>query len=222
MFIIRENERLYPATWEYNASRILTELAKIITNNGGRVKPLKKAIISNRTADSAKRKYQEKIERFTELEKNSHEEARAAAIVSYKEKLEALERFNNEPITVTHTSYVNFVYDGFYYYYQVDSNPFFEFYYHKTPVKNGRYSRDTCLTKDKKEWLFDCFFRCDCSNADVIEAANLIFNMLVQAKPSEIYRESKRERVANIYDGGYHYETITTPERFANIDFKEA
>ena len=77
MFITQENQRLYPATWEYNASRILTELAKIVINNGGKVKPLKNAIISNRTADSAKREYKEKIERFTELEKTSHNKAKA-------------------------------------------------------------------------------------------------------------------------------------------------
>lgn len=219
MFITKENERLYPATWEYNASRILTELAKIVTNNGGKVKPLKNAIISNRTTDSAKREYREKIERFTELEKTSHNEARVAAIIMYREKLEALEKVNNDPITVTHTSYINFVYDGFYYYYQVDSNPFFEFYYCKTPVNNGRYSRDTYLTGDKKEWLFDCFFSCECSFTDVVEAANLIFNMLVQAKPSEIHRETARKRVANTYNSGYHYETVRTPERFAVIDF---
>ena len=219
MIITKENERLYPATWEYNAARILTELAKIITNNGGKVKPLKSAIISNRTVDSAKREYKEKIERFTELEKDNHNEARAAAIIKYREKLEALEKVNNDPITVTHTSYINFVYDGFYYYYQVDNNPFFEFYYHKIPVNNGRYSRDTYLTEDKKEWLFDCFFSCECSFADVVEAANFIFNMLIQAKPSEIHRETTRKRVANTYDGGHHYETIRTPERFATIDF---
>ena len=63
------------------------------------------------------------------------------------------------------------------------------------------------------------FFSYDCSYADVVEAANFIFNMLVQAKPSQIHRETTRKRVANVYDGGYHYETIGTPERFAIIDF---
>lgn len=219
MIITRENERLYLATWEYNASRILTELAKIVINSGGKVKPLKKAIITYRHIDSEKRKYKEKIEHLTELEKTNHNNTRAAAIINYREALEALEKVNNDPITVTHTSYINFVYDGFYYYYQVDDNPFFEFFYIKTLVKNGRYSRDTYLTEDKKEWLFDCFFTYNCSSSDVVEAANHIFNMLIQAKPSEIHKETKREKVANIYDGGYHYETIRTPERFTTIDF---
>lgn len=219
MYISKENERLYLATWEYNAARILTELARIVINHGGRVKPLKNAIISNRTADSARREYKEKIERFTELEKTSHNESRVSAIKEYSKKLEALEKVNNDPVMVTHTDYINFVYDDFYYCYQVNDNPFFDFCYHKTPVKNGRYSRDTYSIEDKKEWLFDCFFRCDCSFVDVVKAANFIFDMLVQAKPSQIHIESKKQRVANLYDGGYHYETVRTPERFIKIDF---
>lgn len=202
MFVTKENERLYPATWEYNAARILTELAKIVINNGGKVKPQKNAIITNRTVDAAKREYLEKIERFTELEKTSHNEARANAIKTYSEKLEALEKVNNESITVTHTSYIKFVLDGFIYYYQVDDNPFFEFYYSKTAVISGRYSRDTYSMEDKKEWLYDCFFSATCNIEDVKEAANLIFNMLVSSAPSRIHREVKRQRVANIYDGG--------------------
>lgn len=219
MFITRENERLYPATWEYNAACILTELAVIVTNNGGKVKPLKKAIISNRTLDSAKREYREKVERFTELEKTNHIEARAAAIKTYTEKLEKLESVSNEPITVTHTSYITFVHDGYKYYYEVSDNPFFEFHYNKVVVKNGKCSRDIYSDEDKKEWLYDCFFSATCSTADIKEAANMIFNMLVSAKPSEIYRERTRQRVANIYDGGYHYETVCKPERLETIDF---
>ena len=219
MFITQYNQRLYLGTWEYNAARILTELAKTVIINGGRVKPLKNAIVSNRSITDAKQEYTKKIERFTELEKANHNEKRAALIKAYSEKLAELEKVDNTPVAVTHTSYISFVYNGFYFYYQVDSNPFFDFYYHKTPVLNGRYSCDTNLIEDEKEWLLDCFFSWDCSHADVIEAANFIFNMLVQAKPSQIHRESKKQRVANIYSDGYHYETVRTPERFAKIDF---
>lgn len=219
MLVMEENERLYPATWSYNAARVLTKLAEIIVNNGGRVKPLKNAIISNRTVDSAKKEYKEKIERFTELEKASHNEARAAVIASYAEKLEALEKVSNDPITVTHTSYITFVYDGFYYYYQVNDNPFFEFYYQKTPVKNGWRSRDIYMAEDKKEWLFDCFFHYDCNNTNVVKAANFIFDMLVQAKPSEIYRNKQRKRVANTLNDSWHWETVYSSERLEKIDF---
>lgn len=219
MLVMKENERLYPATWEYNAACILTELAKIVINNGGRVKPLRTAIISNSSVTAAKQEYTEKIERFIELEKTNHNEKRAAAIKVYSEKLAELEKVDNTPVAVTHTSYISFVYNGFYFYYSVDNNPFFEFYYIKTLVNNGKYSQDACLEKDKKEWLFDCFLSATCSKSDIKKAANLIFDMLVNAKPSIIRRDCKKQRVYNLYDNGYHYETIYSPERFVEIDF---
>ena len=219
MIVTRENERLYPATWAYNAARIMTQLAKIVTNNGGRVKYPHAAIISNRTHDGAIREYSEKIERFTELEKENSKPARAAAIAAYREKLERLQSVNNDPIRVTHTSYISFVLNDIYYYFQVDSNPFFEFYYQKTPVINGRCSRDAALAETPKEWLYDCFILGNACDADITEAANLIFNMLVNAKNSQIIRDGRRQRVPNTYNSGYHYETVYTPERFENIAF---
>lgn len=122
-------------------------------------------------------------------------------------------------IAVTHTSYIAFVLDGFYYYYQVDDNPFFPFYFSKRPVINGKYSRCACLDNEPKNWVFDCFFMKSCCNADITEAAYLIFNMLCNAAPSKINREYKRHRVPNHYNSGYHYETVCNPERFAKIDF---
>jgi len=160
--VTKDGERLYLRAWEYNAARIITELANIVNNHGGKVKPTPTAIISYR---------------------------------STKEE--------NEPITVTHTSYISFILDKTYYYYQVDDNPFFEFYYSKTPMKNGKYS--VVLETDKKEWLFDCFLKSNCGQSDIIEAANLIFNMLCNAPMSKIIRNS--------YNDGCHMETVYKPER---------
>jgi len=174
----KDGERLYLRTWEYNASRILTELAKIVTNNGGKVKPTNTAIISDRSA---------------------------------KEE--------NEPITVTHTSYISFVLDETYYYYQVNDNPFFEFYYQKTPIKNGKRSRDAGAEADKKEWLFDCFFDSNCAQQDIIEAANLIFEMLCNAPVSKIIRDKHKQRVANLHNDGWHFGTVYAPERLEKVDF---
>lgn len=181
MIVTQENQRLYLSTWDYNFSRILSKLAEIVENNGGRVKPLNHAIIQNRD--------------YSPEERESTE------------------------IVVTHTSYISFVLDDFYYYYQADSNPFFPFYFSKRSIVNGKYSRDVYLDHDTKEWCFDCFFSKSCCNADVTEAANLIFNMLSNAAPSQACRERKRQRVPNTYNGGYHYETVYKPERFAKIDF---
>lgn len=176
--VIKDGERLYLLAWEYNAARIISELAKIVQNHGGRVKPTHTAIISDRSATE-----------------------------------------ETEPISVTHTSYISFVLDETHYYYQVNDNPFFEFYYNKTPIKNGKRSRDAGLEADKKEWLFDCFFGSNCGQQDIIEAANLIFNMLCNAPMSKIIRDSHKLRVPNTYNNGYHIETVYKPERLEKVDF---
>lgn len=176
--VIKDGERLYLRAWEYNAARIISELANIVKNHGGRVEPTHTAIISDRSAT---------------------EEA--------------------EPITVTHTTYISFVLDETHYYYQVNENPFFEFYYSKTPIKNGKYSKDAGLETDKKEWLYDCFFSSNCEEPNIVEAANLIFNMLCNAPISKIIRDSYKKRVPNTYNNGYHMETVYRPERMETVDF---
>lgn len=175
--VIKKNERLYLNNWQYNIAIIMTELAKIIENEGGRVKPHPTAIISNRTV------------------------------------------LNSDPVRVTHTNYITFVYDGFYYYYQVDDNPFFDFYYRKTKLNGNKYSRNVYLEKDKKEWVFDCLFSYECTQAERKEIANLIFNYLVSAKESERYREKEKIMVPNVYNDGYHYETVCKPERMETVNF---
>jgi len=176
--VTKDGERLYLQAWEYNAARIITELANIVNNHGGRVKPTHTAIISDRSAEE-----------------------------------------KSEPITVTHTTYISFILDETYYYYQVDSNPFFEFYYSKTPIKNGKRSKDAGLEADKKEWLYDCFFESNCGQPDIVEAANLIFNMLCNAPMSKIIRDGRKQRVPNTYNNGYHMETVYKPERIEKVDF---
>lgn len=178
VIVMKDGERLYLRTWEYNASRIISELAKIVESHGGRVKPTNTAVISDRSATE-----------------------------------------ESEPITVTHTSYISFILDDTYYYYQVNDNPFFDFYYQKTPIKNGKRSRDAVAEADKKEWLFDCFFGSNCAQQDIEEAANLIFNMLCNAPISKIIRDKHKQRVANIYNDGWHFETVYSPERLEKVDF---
>lgn len=176
--VLNDGERLYLRAWEYNAARILTELANIVNKHGGRVKPTHTAIISNRS---------------------STEQA--------------------EPITVTHTSYISFIMGETYFHYEINDNPFFEFYYMKTPIKNGKRSRDAVFEEDKKEWVFDCFFGSNYAQEDIIEAANLIFNMLCDAPLSKIIRDKYKQRVANRYNNGWHFEKVYAPERLEKVDF---
>lgn len=220
MLVFKENERLYLRSWNYNAACILSELAKIVIKNGGRVKPTYHAIISNRTIDSAIKDYSLKLERYTNIVNEGHGTEKTKIAIEYvKKELEKMEALDNDPITVSHTSYISFTLNGYYYYYQVDDNPFYEFHYIKTPVSNNKYSRDAALVEEKKDWLDDCFLKVNCLKADIIEAANLIFNMLVSADQSPIIRGKTCRRVSNTYNGGYHYETIYSSERFENVNF---
>ena len=84
---------------------------------------------------------------------------------------------------------------------------------------NTEQYRDAGLEADKKEWLFDCFFKSNCGKSDIIEAANLIFNMLCNAPMSKIIRGIHKQRVQNTYNDGWHFETVYQPERMGNVDF---
>lgn len=53
MIVLKENERLYATSWQYNSARILTRLAQLITAQGGKVKPLYPAVISDRNLEQA-------------------------------------------------------------------------------------------------------------------------------------------------------------------------
>ena len=219
MIVTKENERLYPATWGYNAARIITALAEIVENNNGRVKYGPAALISNRTITGAIFEKEERIKNLKAATGENKKEIRAAAIRALEKEINELKQIDNRPIRVTHTSYISFVLENNYFYYQVDNNPFFDFRYIKTPVKNGSYSGDACSMEDKKEWLYDCLFSWNCSDADIKEAAQQIFNMLYNAPCSVIRRDSCRKRVSNYYNNGFHYETVYAPERIAKIDF---
>lgn len=215
--IYKENQRLYLANWDYNACRIINELTVIVENNGGTVKPGKTALVSNRTLSGAIYDTKEQIEK---IENNSKldVERKNKVLKSFNEKLEKYLSINNDPIAVTGTDII-FVYENKYYYYSISDNPFFEFHYLKTPIKDNKYSQDAACENDKKDWLYDCLLGFNASDADIKEAANTIFNMLVTASDSVIIRNSVKKRVPNYYNNGYHYETIYNKERIANIDW---
>lgn len=219
-----EYECRYLTSWNYNAALIFEELEKIVLNNNGSivssyVKDPKPYAIINRSISGAIHEEQERIERWEKANNLVPNEARTKAIAACREKIAELERIPNAPRISYYAQYryIQFTLNGIYYYYSVDDNPFFDFHYIKTPIKNGKYSQDAACEEDKKEWLYDCFLSWNCPHADIKEAANLIFNMLMNAKNSIVIRDSKRTRVPNIYNSGYHYETIYSPERWKSF-----
>lgn len=175
---MKTTERLYLKPWEYNACRILTELDKIINNEGGRTN-----------------------ESYTEL------------LIS-----ERSEKSNNtEPIRVLHRGYILFVLNGDYYAYHINENPFCDFTFCKYPIEDGnKYNANRYAINDKKEWIYDCFLKANCSDADIKEAANMIFNMLIKSGYGQ--QVVKKQRVYCEYCNQYYYET--KPEKcIRKIDF---
>lgn len=223
---MKPENKLYLSNWDYNAALIIEELAAIVENNGGTVKPGTVTIIENRALNENTREAAARLEQLERIEAENPgtNEKRTEAMKRLRADIEKWERIDNSPRTVHHctwsSAYISFKLGGMYYYYQTDGNPFFDFHYQKTPIDiNGTVSRCACLENDPKEWLWDCFLRSDATDADRREAANLIYNMLTKAAPSIIRRDSRRVRVHNQYDGRYHYETIYEKERREAVNF---
>lgn len=221
MFSTQDGERLYLNSWNYNAMLILNEVGKLVTAAGGRVQPAKTAIITNRSVTSAKAEYSSKLEKLREADEHLQpNESRTEHINTLTAKLNVLEAIDNEPVEVPGRSWIKFVLDGMIYYLEMDDNPFFDFNYYKTPVsEDGEYSQDTCLDAFPKGWLADILLTYECTEDDRKRAADEVFNMLHKAEITPIVLSSKRIRVPNRYDGGYHYEDIYEKERIGRVDF---
>lgn len=219
--VTKENERLYLRSWEYNAALIISRLAEKVTKEGGRVKPTKTAIISNSTLDNAIRDIEIKIALYRDhIQKGvGNPEKLKQAINRYCAKLSELNSIGNDAISVTHTRYISFVFNDTYYYYQIDNNMFFPFYYIKTPVLGENRSLNACLEEDPKNWFSDNFLKFTSTENEIETAANTIFQMLKTSKNSIIRRDTHKIRVPNNYNSGWHWETKTDPERFEKIDF---
>lgn len=129
IFFTKENQTLYPATWEYNALLIIDELVAVIENNGGRVKPGYRAgYIQNRSIDNAIIEYQTRAEKIAaaiaEYPDSDKNEKRRAALVNLNADIEKLKQIDNAPRRIEHDLYLSFVIDNSYYYMQLDDNPF--------------------------------------------------------------------------------------------------
>ena len=203
-----KTETLYFTNWSYNAARILQRLEKLIDDNGGVIASTWEHsfntlyTLHNRTLSGAIREQAERVQR---LEKLNRDASAARA------ELETLQNINCPPIETRFKSWISFVIDNVYYYLSFDSNPFFPFHLQKIKVNNLSYTGDFYMEElNKNSWMFDCLFSFNCTGAEIKEITNLLFNELQTAPLSGEYIETTKKRVPNLYDGGYHYETIRT------------
>ena len=227
MYFNPEGRTLYPASYEYNACRLIEALSKVVENHGGDIvnkHSYNHGFIVKRTITKAINDYSERVKALKnalETGKSKNPEITKKALTETERKLDELVNINNDPVEIFHGLTLSFAYDNIYYYISLNDNPFFDFYFVKTPIVSGdKISRDACMINlDKSEWLWDCFFEYRTCNDDLKEAANLIFNQVTNAKNSIIRRDSYKTRVLNRNNSGYHYETIYKPERFETITF---
>lgn len=185
MIVLKENERLYATSWQYNSARILTRLAQLITAQGGKVKPLYPAVISNRNLEEACTATQRRIESSSTF----HPKVREPLISNLQKELALFQSIPNAPITVTHTSYINFAMNGVYYYYELDNNSFFPFHYLKTPIdpKSETYSGDACVEESSKSWFTDPLIGFGCPDSEIESAAGAILSLLLAAPLSPLH-----------------------------------
>lgn len=221
MIVIKDNERHHATSWQYNSARILTHLAQLITAQGGKVKPLPSAVLSDRNLEEACTATQRCIESSYKAGLTSHPKERETQISNLQKELARFQAIPNAPITVTHTSYINFTMNGVYYSYSLNDNPFFPFHYLKTPIdpKSETYSGDACMEESSKSWLTDPLIGFGCPDSEIESAAGAILSLLLAAPLSTIRHDTKRTRIPNTYDSGYHFENIPVKERRLKIDF---
>lgn len=226
MFFTSNGQTLYLSSWNYNATRVINELAKIVENNNGVVKKsIHDGYIVNRSIIEKIRERQNDIIRLEGIKENGDLNEKVInsinnSIELYNKEINELQDLKNAPVHVTVNNYISFVYDGIYYYYQVNENCFLEFLYLKTPVINGnKISWNSSLAPSSKEWALDCLFDYICNDCEIREIANILFNYLVSAKNSEVIKYTKKRRVRNTYNNSWHYETITEPEVFQELEW---
>ncbi len=201
-------EKRFLSSWKYNAARILEEIENIVKNHGGELVATwqystppewltkrKRFLIENRFLTEELTKEKEKLSRLEKL-------GRTEAARETQKKIERLFDIDNTPRLSYYADYlyIQFSLDGYFYYYSIDDNPFFDFHFARVKIEEGeKINQNYFLKNDSKKWLDDCFFYIDCSEADTKEAANLIFNMLLTEETNKTYTNRKRNKHATLY-----------------------
>ena len=121
---------------------------------------------------------------------------------------------------VSHLGYMSFILDGYLYYIQFDENPFFDHFYTKSLIKDGKVAKNHYLDKlEDRVRLDEKLMHYNCDEAIIENIAQAIFEALTEAPASRLVSETKREKVHNSYDGGYHWETVKKAPLYEAVGF---
>ena len=169
---------LYLDAWNYNANRIIKRIEKLVFDMDG-------CIVSS---------FQNELD-------NYHYVARFS---NYKGEIWTDDKICFDS---NYKGYISFYVNGFIYYLQFDNNPFFEHFFTKQASTADELATQYRVYMDelnKQDFMFDCLFSFDCTDDEIKEISNLVFNQLMNAKPSRV--STTRRRVYHNYGRNYHYE----------------
>lgn len=202
-------KKLYLKTWCFNTYRILNEIRKEVEKNGGElveswpyILKKEKIMIYDRYYLEAERETRANLEKSQNLEEYNRK--------YFSSYYEAIKRNYKYKKIVQCQNWLHFYYKGFIYYIEIDENPFFEHYITKKRaekegenyiVKYCYYSQElknTIINKINSTAFI--------SDKEIKKIAKRFLKEILEQKESEIVKT--RKRVENLYNRGYHYETI--------------
>lgn len=120
----------------------------------------------------------------------------------------------------SHLGYMSFILDGNCYYVQFDDNQFFDHYFSKVEIKEGKVAKNHYLDKiEARMQLDEKLTHYECSEEVINKTADELFNMLIKAPLSKLDIHKKRKTVPNTYDGGTHYEWVYEKPLYEAVGF---
>lgn len=205
---------LYLKSCDYNKIRLQDATKRIIVENGG------KLVYQQYKQDHMtfyNRSITEKIEKNNDIIYALKRHNKSAAHLE-KENAELEKAFELSKYETLESKYtwggisLAFALDGYYYTFDMDSNPFFPCYTKKIKLdESNSYVGDYyCESFDGvKSFIYDDIFSISCSDESINNMAVELFNFIINSKLSQEVIERNKKRVPNHYNSGYHYETIT-------------
>lgn len=118
-------------------------------------------------------------------------------------------------------TYINFIYNGYVYYIEFPSNLFDNICVSKRECENFVTTQRSYMTKleSSSEIMEQIHSTKEHNTSMYEEIAEKIISEIISMKMS-VYVERKKVRVSNVYNNGYHYESIVVPytEKFYAIE----
>lgn len=219
MFITKNNQHLYLAAYQYNLARILKSIASKAKAAGATVKEGNTAIIEDRTISHRKIEAAAELEKLQALPKHQDERINQARAERVKKLTKATQEKESRHIKVNHLGSITFKLNDIYFVFSADDNPLFPVHYCKTPITDNKINKDAYFEEIKDFYFEDDIWSSHCPQKVIDNKADEIFNFMLSAKNSGIWRDTKKVRVSNHYNNGYHYETITAASRIETLNF---